>query len=155
MTGIDTDNQNAPRLLPVPEAAQALGVSERTVWRRIRSGKLPTTDIGGKTCVQLTAATPGTDTDKTAVSMTGKAPDTAAPLLIEVLQGTISQLRTDNERLWRKLDEQAQQISDLTKIMLPPPPVQDQTAQPAMPLWMAAAIVALIAVIGGIIWWMK
>lgn len=44
-----------PALVPVSEAAQALGVSEATVRRRIRDGAMPTVRIGRSVRVDLAA----------------------------------------------------------------------------------------------------
>ena len=45
-----------PRLaLSVPEAAQAIGVSEREVWRLIARGELPVVRIGRRTLVHVAA----------------------------------------------------------------------------------------------------
>ncbi|OGN88311.1 MAG: hypothetical protein A2X23_09560 [Chloroflexi bacterium GWC2_73_18] len=42
-------------ILTIPEAAVLLGVSERTIWRRIRSGELPTERIGRRIYVRRPA----------------------------------------------------------------------------------------------------
>ncbi len=44
-----------PALVPVREAAQALGVSEVTIRRRIRDGNIPTVRIGRAVRVDLAA----------------------------------------------------------------------------------------------------
>lgn len=45
-----------PRLaLSVSESAQAVGISEREVWRRIASGELPVVRIGRRTLVHVAA----------------------------------------------------------------------------------------------------
>jgi excisionase family DNA binding protein len=44
-----------PALVPVREAAQALGVSEATVRRRIRDGDMPTVRVGRSVRVDLGA----------------------------------------------------------------------------------------------------
>jgi excisionase family DNA binding protein len=54
MTDTPSDNGSAPTdTLSVTEAAVRLGVSERTVWRRIKAGKLPTTDTPDGVRVRL------------------------------------------------------------------------------------------------------
>lgn len=54
----------------VEEAAQALGLSERSVYRKIAAGELRVRKRGGRTLVALQAETGNTDTDKTDVSLT-------------------------------------------------------------------------------------
>jgi excisionase family DNA binding protein len=44
--------------LTVPEAAARLGVSERTVWRRIRAGTLPAARAGRRVLVEVGTAYP-------------------------------------------------------------------------------------------------
>jgi len=40
------DERHSPKLWTVRETARSLGVGERTVWRRISTGDLPTVRIG-------------------------------------------------------------------------------------------------------------
>jgi excisionase family DNA binding protein len=42
-------------LMPVPVAAQHMGVSERTVWRLARKGDLPVRKLGRRTLIDLSA----------------------------------------------------------------------------------------------------
>jgi len=43
-----------PRLaLSVPETAQAIGLSEREVWRRIANGTLPAVRVGRRTLIRV------------------------------------------------------------------------------------------------------
>jgi excisionase family DNA binding protein len=44
-----------PVLVPVPEAARLLGVSESTLWRRIKDGTLPVQRIGSAVRVDLSS----------------------------------------------------------------------------------------------------
>ncbi len=44
----------AENLLTISEAIQALGVSRSTLWRRLRSGDLPSITRGGRRLVRLT-----------------------------------------------------------------------------------------------------
>ena len=46
-------------MLAVPEAAASLGVSERTIWRWLQSGRLSAQRSGGRVLVQMPAAQPG------------------------------------------------------------------------------------------------
>ena len=56
MTDTPSDNGRAPTdTLSVTEAAVLLGVSERTVWRRIKAGKLPTVETADGVRVRLPA----------------------------------------------------------------------------------------------------
>ena len=47
-----------PALVPVPEAAQAIGVSEATVRRRIKDGSIPVRRVGRSVRVDLAALSP-------------------------------------------------------------------------------------------------
>jgi excisionase family DNA binding protein len=42
-------------LLTIPQAARALGVSEATVWRRLRAGALPSVRRGGRRLIPARA----------------------------------------------------------------------------------------------------
>ena len=56
------DQFMAETLLTISETMQALGVSRSTLWRRLRSGELPSITRGGRRLVQLKTirkATPG------------------------------------------------------------------------------------------------
>ena len=44
----------AGKLLTISETMQALGVSRSTLWRRLRSGELPSVTRGGRRLVRLT-----------------------------------------------------------------------------------------------------
>ena len=44
----------AENLLTISETMQALGVSRSTLWRRLRSGELPSVMRGGRRLVRLT-----------------------------------------------------------------------------------------------------
>lgn len=44
----------AENLLTISETMQALGVSRSTLWRRLRSGELPSVTRGGRRLVRLT-----------------------------------------------------------------------------------------------------
>jgi hypothetical protein len=49
-----SDNRRSKKIeLPILEAAQALGISERTVWRRIESGELRSRTKNGKRLVKV------------------------------------------------------------------------------------------------------
>ncbi len=66
--------------LSVPEAAEALGISERTLWRKIAAGEVATRKRGGRTLVKVEH-----DTDNPATSATDAStdsdtmPDTGGP----------------------------------------------------------------------------
>jgi excisionase family DNA binding protein len=51
---------SAERLLDVDQAAQALGVSRATVWRRIRSGSLASVKIGWRRRIPVGAISTST-----------------------------------------------------------------------------------------------
>lgn len=42
-----------PRLLKVPQAADAMNASVRTVWRRVKDGTLPSVKVGGLTRIRV------------------------------------------------------------------------------------------------------
>lgn len=44
------------KLLTIDEATQALGISRSTLWRRVRSGNIPSIRRGGRRLVQLPAS---------------------------------------------------------------------------------------------------
>lgn len=52
--------QTASRLVTVPEAGEALGVSESTVWRLIRRGALPSVRREGRRMIPRDALVKGT-----------------------------------------------------------------------------------------------
>ena len=52
-----------PQFGSVADAARALGCCDRTVWRQIRAGKLPSRKVGRKTVVDLAALHVVTDED--------------------------------------------------------------------------------------------
>jgi excisionase family DNA binding protein len=52
-----------PQFGSVAEAARVLGCCDRTVWRQIRAGKLPSRRVGRKTVVDLAALHAVTDDD--------------------------------------------------------------------------------------------
>ncbi len=56
---------DTPRLtwVSVPEAAQAMGVSERTLWRKIKGGEVAVRKRGGRTLVKIEYETDSVDTD--------------------------------------------------------------------------------------------
>lgn len=90
-----SDNDN-DTWLPVSEAAQVLGVSERTIWRRVRAGKLPidrsvTPHLVGVSDVDSDAGMPEGDIDSDRVTeLEGK---------ILELQRKIERLAADNQEL--------------------------------------------------------
>src|SRR2546426_6327141 len=53
-----SDSNTDAELKTVNEAASALGVSERTIWRWIRSGSIASRKVGRRVLVQLSAPPP-------------------------------------------------------------------------------------------------
>lgn len=47
----EPDTAAHTRLVPIPEAAEALGVSVSTVWRLIRDGELRTVSVRSRTLI--------------------------------------------------------------------------------------------------------
>ena len=131
-TGPETVGQ--PALLTIPGAAAALGKSERTIWRWIRSGKLHAVDIGGKTCVQLvdkqaptvsltlgTASATGAPSERDSDGTQAATTDTLHDRIEQALRDQIRRLEAENSRLW-----------DLMHTMLPAPGPQ---ARGRVPWW--------------------
>ncbi len=65
--------------MSVPEAARALGVTERTVWRRIRSGRLETEREGRRLYVRVPGGYPPVERLRDGLEGRGRAAETAAP----------------------------------------------------------------------------
>jgi len=51
-----------PRLLSVPEAARALGISSRSCWRRVADRSLPSTRLGRSVRIDAADLRPGART---------------------------------------------------------------------------------------------
>jgi len=71
-----TDGMPHVTWVPVPEAADAIGVSERTLWRKIRAGEVATRKRGGRTLVKIEYEPDNPATD--AMTDTDTEPDTSA-----------------------------------------------------------------------------
>lgn len=53
--------QEAEKPLSIEQAAARLGISERTVRRRVKDGSLPATRVGARVLVQVGAVLPSSD----------------------------------------------------------------------------------------------
>lgn len=128
MTGSMTDTESQSQILPIAEAARILNVSERTIWRRVKSGKLETIDMNGRTCVQINRTVKASDASDNNVSMTGnRQAAVVTPVddrLVNSLQDRIRDLKDENERLWSEIEAKQGTIDSLTK-MLPAPKDSD------------------------------
>lgn len=162
MTTNDTGNMSQSNLVTVAEAAAALEKSDRTIRRMIRSGKLPTVDIGGKLYVQLAGSDNPDRPDnvtRQSVIVTGKCPDIAdkqANPIADALRDTIR--RQDAEISYLR-NEAAALRTTLDKALLMLPAMKAENCSPrgskGLPLWTALAILAGVLIIGGMTWLMK
>jgi len=161
MTGNMTDSDTTPRLLPIAEAAAAMGVSERTIWRRIRSGKLSTIDIGGRACVQLPAVTDSPTMTGGGVTVTGKTtdntPDSVTRLQDEIksqYRARIEGLEQENSRLWREIESKQGTIDNLTRMLPAPKSTGDNTggdqARRGAPQWVWLVLAGAILTAAGV-----
>jgi hypothetical protein len=93
----DTDRQH---LVTVTEAAAILGVSERTVWRRVKAGKL---DIDRSVTPHVVDVAAYIDGDI----------DSDSDMSDTVSEGLVQQLRAENERLRAELEHRDELIARL------------------------------------------
>ena len=123
MTDTPSDNGSAPTdSVSVTEAAVLLGVSERTVWRRIKAGKLPTVETADGVRVrlpaddrQVTDTAPGltdtpTDIDRQATDSLGGPEVLALVQLVDRLQRENQQLAGQLGFVQAKLQDAEEQI---------------------------------------------
>lgn len=151
----DTDTG---RLVTLQEAADVLGVSVRTIRRRVRSGELVSTMIDGRRLVSL-AGVPrdhsgsGASQDTVSRHARGHVPDTS-PLVSDLrariaeLEGERDRARQDTDRWqeqaghWQTMSQDlSQRLSEVTGTLyrlteakaLPPAPEPKET--PTAPWW--------------------
>lgn len=172
MTDTQTDNDATPRLLSIQDAAQRLGVSERTIWRRVRAGTLNAVEIGGRTCIQL-ADIPTRDTATKPTGAAVSATDTPSDMPSDsatiglssflALQEQVSapyreqirRLEAENGRLWQEVTAKQQTIDSLTR-MLPAPQAAPERNPPGTRRgsWWGWLIIGLLALaVAGLVWW--
>ena len=125
MTDTPSDNGTAPTdTLSVTEAAVLLGVSERTVWRRIKAGKLPTVETADGVRVRLPAGDRQV-TDTVSV-VTGTPTDTdrqttdspSGPEVLALVQ-LVDRLQRENQQLAGQLGFVQAKLQD-AEVQMPP-----------------------------------
>lgn len=88
--------------LSITEAAKKLGVSERTVYRRIDRGEIPTVMVGDKRMILAHALTPASDVEHSQIK--------ALEAEVDRLRDEVSQLKAELGRKDRKLDEKDEDL---------------------------------------------
>jgi len=144
VAGDMTDNGRTAGVMTIADAARLLGVSERTIWRRVKAGKLATLDVHGKTCVQIDAPDTETPLAGAGVTLTGTVTELQAKLEA-AYRDRIGSLEAENTRLWAELQAK-QGIVDRLTLMLPAP----AHAAPSGRLW-PWIIGAAVVVAGGLV----
>jgi hypothetical protein len=158
----DTDNGRQASVMPIADAARALGVSERTIWRRVKSGKLQTIDMNGKTCVQVTtAAQPVTQPaeDGTLTGGTSQNVQVFTDELKQQYRERITYLEGENSRLWSEIHAKQSTIDSLMPML--PAPAQSTEGQDVVPrgtragsiFWRVFAVLTIAAALAVLMLW--
>ncbi len=148
------------RQLSFKEAANELGVSLRTIYRRVKSGELQETTVDGTRVIVMTddntSGTEGpvnTPTTATASEQCHEVHDTTtgSDTEMSLLRTKIAELQADRDRWhaesdsWRHMSEVlSQRLSEVTgtlyrlneqKALAPPPPVEVNQRRPWWMFW--------------------
>lgn len=113
----------------ISDAAKHLGVSDRSIWRKIKSGILEKVTLDGKTYVRVPDAM---TTDVTQPKNRAKRTDMAdmeRQAIISRQEEEISYLRDQNKALLILNNKLADQLSEVTR-MLPAPSVTQPEEKP-------------------------
>ena len=137
MTDTPSDNGRVPTdTLSVTEAAVLLGVSERTVWRRIKAGKLPTVETADGVRVRR----PGTDrqvtdtvsvTNDTSTDSDRHTTDSPSGPEVLALVQLVDRLQRENQQLAGQLgfvQAKLQDAEEQIRLLMAP-----QDERPAVP----------------------
>jgi excisionase family DNA binding protein len=109
----DTDATEVVEWLPVPDAAKRLGISERTVQRRVREGKLKAQEEGRRLLVGVNVSRQSPENVHSDATMT---PNDAT--LQEGTERFIKQLEAENAFLKSELEKRNTAESELRRLML-------------------------------------
>lgn len=155
------------RLVSIPDAAVALGKSERTIRRLIQRGKLHTVEINGKTCVQLASVPVVSDVSVRAVTVAAELDNVTGDvrrIQEEAVAPYREMLRRRDEDVARldaalaKSDAmvawlQARYESAEARLALPAPAEGDRRPQRAVLPWVLVAVLGMALAIGAAAWW--
>ncbi len=149
-----SDTDTVPRLVTLQEAADALGVSVRTIRRRVRSGELVSVMSEGRRLVSLPLV-PQDHSDNGADVDTLSPPDSdvrrdTSPL-VSLLEARIADLEADRDRArqdadsWQAMSQDlSQRLSEVTatlyrlteaKALAPGPEPEDRPSAPWWAFW--------------------
>lgn len=116
---VNMDIQNGH--LPIFEAAAELGISIKTVRRRIKNGKLKATKFSGRWFVDIQGDQPvhsnGQNNDQSVPSNGQSTQPTDQSQLIEALKQQTEDLKLENSRKHEQLERHDQQIQELHQII--------------------------------------
>ncbi len=154
----DTETDTVPRLVTLQEAAAALGVSVRTIRRRVKDGELMSAMVDGRRMVSLPDGS-HESSDNTPLSP-GVSPSVAAPgpdnpasmsPLLSQLEARIADLEVDRDRArqdadrWHAMSQDlSQRLSEVTgtlyrlteaKALTPGPEPQNPPRAPWWAFW--------------------